>query len=227
MRRLPSQHRSRVRVERILDAAGDLVAERGYEAATTSLIARRARVSPGSFYQFFADKRSVVQALSARNLAEFADRLDRVMAEGHFPHWWDAVDAALDTYVELCRNHVGFRAVRFGDVVDLHLLDPEDDNDTVVAGRVAALLEARFGVTNTPDLRLALVMAVKVADTLVRFAFAREPGGDEVVLSRTRRLLRDHLEAYVQSEAQAVVAPTAAAATADPVAPAGAVQTGP
>jgi AcrR family transcriptional regulator len=197
LRRLPSQERSRARVERILDAAGDLVAERGYEATTTSLIARRAAVSPGSFYQFFADKRAVVQALSARNLAVFAGRLDTTLGELEFAHWWDAVDASLDLYVALCREHPSFRAVRFGDVVDPHLLDPLEDNDSVVAARMLGVLCARFGVIDTPDLQLALLTTVKVADTLIRFAFHVDPGGDERVLAQTRRLIRLHLADYL------------------------------
>jgi AcrR family transcriptional regulator len=199
MRRMPSQQRSRIRVERILDAAGELVAERGYEATTTSLIARRARVSPGSFYQFFADKRAVVQSLSARNLETFTGRLDDIVVKGEYAHWWDAIEAAFDLYVDLCRADVGFRAVRFGDIVDQHLLDPDVENDTVVARKIAMLLSGRFGVTVNEELGLALLMTVKVADTLVRFAFARDPQGDQQVLDSTRRLLRAHLEAHVES----------------------------
>lgn len=201
MRRLPSQERSRIRVERILDAAGELVAERGYESTTTSLIARRARVSPGSFYQFFADKRAVVQALSARNLDAFAERLDEIVTVGEYEHWWDAVEAAFDMYVELCRGNVGFRAVRFGDIVDQHLLDPDEENDAVVARKIGDLLGSRFAVDANPDMQLALLMTVKVADTLVRFAFARDPHGDETVLRGTRRLLRTHLESAVADNA--------------------------
>jgi AcrR family transcriptional regulator len=201
MRRMPSQQRSRIRVERILDAAGELVAERGYEATTTSLIARRARVSPGSFYQFFADKRAVVQALSARNLETFTERLDEHFVRGEYQHWWDAIEASFDLYVELCRTDVGFRAVRFGDIVDQHLLDPHEENDTVVARKIGQLLAGRFGVTISDELTLALLMAVKVADTLVRFAFARDAQGDPDVLASTRRLLRSHLEAHVEGAA--------------------------
>ena len=198
LRRLPSQQRSRQRVERILDAAGDLVAERGYEATTTSLIARRARVSPGSFYQFFADKRAAVKALSARNLAVFAERLNEMLADDRFEHWWDTVDVAFDAYVDLCRHHPGFRAVRFGDIVDTHLLDPTQDNDSVVAGRIVSLLHVRFGVVDTPELRLAVLTTTKVADALIKFAFSRTPEGDEEVLMQGRRMLRIHLEGYVQ-----------------------------
>lgn len=198
LRRLPSQQRSRLRVERILDAAGELVAERGYEATTTSLIARRARVSPGSFYQFFADKRAAIKALSARNLAVFADRLDGAMVAEDYAHWWDGIEAAFDIYVDLCRRHPGFRAVRFGDVVDVHLLDPEQDNDSVVASRIVAILSARYGVVDTPALQLALLTTIKVADALIRFAFTRDPHGDPEVLAQARRLLRSHLEGYVQ-----------------------------
>ncbi len=197
LRRTPSQDRSRIRVGRVLDAAGQLVADRGYEATTTSLIARRAGVSPGSFYQFFADKRAVVEALSARNLALFLDRLDATLLSRRHPDWWEQVEAALDVYIGLCREQPGFRAVRFGDAVEPDLA--ESAHDTVAAIRIAALLTSRCGVRATPDLRLALVTTLKVADALVRFAFARDPGGDEAVLAQARSLLHAHLARYVHT----------------------------
>lgn len=139
-----------------------------------------------------------MKALSARNLAVFAERLDETLADDRFEHWWDTVDVAFDVYVGLCRHRPGFRAVRFGDIVDTHLLDPTQDNDSVVASRIAILLHVRFGVVDTPALRLAVLTTTKVADALIKFAFSRAPEGDEEVLMQARRMLRIHLEGYVQ-----------------------------
>ena len=63
------QARGERRIVQILDAALDLFAEVGYEAASTNRIAARAGISPGSLYQFFANKEAIAEALSAR-LAE-------------------------------------------------------------------------------------------------------------------------------------------------------------
>ncbi len=62
-RKLPSQPRARVTVDCILQAAESIIASRGYEAATTNLIAEVAGVSIGTVYQYFPRKEAIVAAL--------------------------------------------------------------------------------------------------------------------------------------------------------------------
>jgi len=66
MRRAPLQARGHRRVDMLLDAAAEVVAEVGVEAATTNAIAARAKTSVGSLYQFFDDKHALIWALSQR-----------------------------------------------------------------------------------------------------------------------------------------------------------------
>lgn len=73
-RRRPVQQRSRATVERIVDAAAHVFAERGY-AATTNQIAEAAGLSIGSLYQYFADKDDILVALQARHLDAVGERL--------------------------------------------------------------------------------------------------------------------------------------------------------
>jgi len=68
-RRRAMQARSRATVERILEAAAGLIAERGAEAATMTEIAQRAGVVIGSLYQYFPDKAGVMTALFDRHSA--------------------------------------------------------------------------------------------------------------------------------------------------------------
>lgn len=71
-RKQPSQGRSRIAVEAILDAAAQVLEERGYTAGTTNRIAERAGVSIGSLYEYFPNKDAVVVALAEREIE--ADR---------------------------------------------------------------------------------------------------------------------------------------------------------
>jgi AcrR family transcriptional regulator len=127
------QERSAARVQRMLDACAEIVEELGYEGLTTTLLAERAGVAIGSVYQFFPDKRAVVQALTQRNLDVYLSRLSTKLADGTFSHWREIVDAAIDEYIEMHRSAPGFRVLHFGDVVDRHLLAADRDNDGVIA----------------------------------------------------------------------------------------------
>ncbi|MSZ77410.1 MAG: TetR family transcriptional regulator, partial [Actinobacteria bacterium] len=62
-RRIPTQQRSRRRVEGILDAAERLVVTQSVEELSTRAIAQSAEVPVASLYQYFADKEEVLLAL--------------------------------------------------------------------------------------------------------------------------------------------------------------------
>jgi len=73
-RRAPRQERGERRLAQLLAAAEALLAEVGYEAATMTGIADRAKASIGTLYQYFPNKESVVLALRSRYSGEMEAR---------------------------------------------------------------------------------------------------------------------------------------------------------
>jgi AcrR family transcriptional regulator len=199
LRRVPVQGRSVARVQRMLDACAELVDEIGYEALTTTLLAERAGVAIGSVYQFFPDKRAIVQALALRNLELYLSRLSTRSETVEFAHWWDIVDAAIDEYISMHREVPGFRTLHFGDVVDVHLLDAERDNNTIIAEQLAGVLVDHFGAAAGPRLDFALAIAVEAGDALIKLAFRRDPDGDTEVLTEAKALIREYLQRHVNT----------------------------
>jgi AcrR family transcriptional regulator len=197
LRRVPVQGRSVARVARMLDACAELVDDVGYDGLTTTLLAERAGVAIGSVYQFFPDKRAIVQALTLRNLEAYLARLGNRLAEARFEHWWDAVDAAIDEYIAMHRTVPGFRTLHFGDVVDIHLLDEDRDNNAVIVSHLSALLVQRFGLSAGDRFEFALAIAVEAADALIKMAFRRDPDGDPAVLDEAKALIREYLHQHV------------------------------
>jgi AcrR family transcriptional regulator len=183
----------------MLDACAELVDEVGYEALTTTLLAERAEVAIGSVYQFFPDKRAIVQALALRNLEAYLARLSSRSEAVEFAHWWDVVDAAIDEYISMHRDVAGFRTLHFGDVVDVHLLDAERDNNTIIAEQLAALLVNHFGAAAGARLDFALAIAVEAGDALIKLAFRRDPEGDPEVLIEAKALIREYLHRHVNT----------------------------
>jgi AcrR family transcriptional regulator len=193
LRRVPVQGRSVARVGRMLDACATLVDEVGYDGLTTTLLAERAGVAIGSVYQFFPDKRAIVQALTLRSLEGYLERLGARLGDEGIAHWWDAVDAAIDEYIDMHRTVPGFRTLHFGDVVDIHLLDDERDNNDVIVSQLAGLLINRFGILDADRLQFVLAIAVEAADALIKLAFRRSPDGDAVVLGEAKALIKEYL----------------------------------
>ena len=65
-RRPPQQDRARQTRERLLDVAGELLAEVGIERISTNMIAARAGLTPPAHYRYFGDKYAVLEALGRR-----------------------------------------------------------------------------------------------------------------------------------------------------------------
>jgi AcrR family transcriptional regulator len=60
------QDRSRTMVERILEAATQVLSDQGYGAMSTNRVADAAGVSVGSLYRYFADKQEIFETLRLR-----------------------------------------------------------------------------------------------------------------------------------------------------------------
>ncbi|MFL6142697.1 MAG: TetR/AcrR family transcriptional regulator [Labedaea sp.] len=192
LRRRPVQQRSAKRVEQMLEACAALIDELGYDGVTTTLIAERAEVAVGSLYQFFPDKRAVVQALTQRNLEHFMAEMERRLDAAHLASWWDGADIAFDIYVQMYREVPGFSRIRFGDVVDLRLIAGERDNNTVIADGLAELITARFDIP-LERVRLPIAVAIEIADGILNLAFRRGLFPTEIVIAEARSVVRAYL----------------------------------
>jgi AcrR family transcriptional regulator len=63
---MPMQDRAQATVEALLEATARVLVEVGYARLSTNRVAKRAGVSIGSLYQYFADKDALVDALARR-----------------------------------------------------------------------------------------------------------------------------------------------------------------
>lgn len=199
LRRRPAQRRSAERVQRMLDACADILEENGYDGLSTTKVAQRADVAIGSVYQFFPDKRAIAQQLALRNLEMFGERVARALAEGDFPHWYDAVGTVIEIFVDMHRTVPGFRVLRFGDIADVRLLADGEENNAVVADRLRALLVEAFAVPDTEEFSRALAVAVEAADAVLKLAFRIERDGDPALLAEAEQLITGYLARHFES----------------------------
>lgn len=192
LRKQPVQQRSAKRVEQMLEACAALIDELGYDGVTTTLIAERAGVAVGSLYQFFPDKRAVVQALTKRHLDHFTAQIERRLDWAHLEHWWHGVDTIIDIYVEMYRTIPGFSRVRFGDVIDLRFIDDERDNNTVIAEQIAHVVAAKHNLP-IEGLFRQITVASDIGDAILALAFRRKLFPEQDMIDEAKQVVRAYL----------------------------------
>lgn len=84
--RPPQQTRSKQTLARLLDAAEELVIERGFEGTTVADITRRADSSVGAFYSRFSDKDGLLHCLLERFSEDAEATVDAVFAPERWCH---------------------------------------------------------------------------------------------------------------------------------------------
>ncbi len=192
-RRQPVQGRSAARVQRMLDATADLLDEVGHERLTTSGIASRAGVSVGSLYQFFPDKHAIVAALARRSFERFSAQLGSVSTAD----WRAAVDTVIDLYVVFAREEPGFQVLSFGGPLGLHALDPQRDNNAVVASALGAVVPTSSGLSEDQEQQV-LRLAVEIGDALLALAFRTDRDGDPFLIAEAKTAVTAYLGAHLR-----------------------------
>ncbi|MBX3252488.1 MAG: TetR family transcriptional regulator, partial [Myxococcales bacterium] len=195
-RRVPTQERSRQRVERILDAAAQVFASEGHEAATMEAIAARAETSIGSIYQFFPNKTAVFDALVRRYHDGIRAFFDALLAGPLLEGPWQTIlDAGIDAIATLHETDAGFRAVWGGLHFTKKMLDEGAALNRELADRIAVVLGQKL--PGLPPRRRAFVamMVVELVGAMLLLS-ARRPEEGRAVMTETKALVRLYLAPY-------------------------------
>jgi AcrR family transcriptional regulator len=191
----PVQQRSAQRVAHLLDTAAMLIDELGIDALTTSDVAARGDSSVGVVYRYFPNIQSLLRSLAARNLSRFTETIYDLLSGDSF-EWRQTVDIAIDTFIEFNRAEPGFRALRFGDIIDDRFLEPEFSNNGVFARALVGLLAEKYEFTPDEKILFDVEVAIEVADALLQRAFLLDKQGDQRFIDAARMIsnqyLRDH-----------------------------------
>jgi AcrR family transcriptional regulator len=195
-RRVPSQERSKQRVERILDAASLEIAEKGFDAATMEGIAARAGTSIGSVYQFYPNKVALYHALASRYVARVRAFFDVTMSGPLVDRpWTEMLDAAIDAFVAFHEADPGFRAVWVGLHLTPEVLSEGEAVNREAAERIADLLRRKLPGMPARKRSIVATMVVEVFSAMLILA-ARRPSDAAAVVAETKAMLRRYLEPY-------------------------------
>jgi len=152
--RPPQQARSQETLDRILDAAETLVADKGFEDTPISEIVQRAGSSVGAFYARFRDKEGLLHALYDRYYEQAIATADAALD----PERWEGasvaeiLDAVVRFLVEIYREQRGLiRSFVVRNHIDPGFQSRRERLSHHVTERLSGLLLARRGEVRHAD----------------------------------------------------------------------------
>jgi AcrR family transcriptional regulator len=144
--REPQQQRSQQRVELILEVCKQLISEKGCAALKMGDIAAAADISIGSIYQYFPNKRAIIEALATHYLDQF--RAQSLTMLGEAPDDLEALwNIAMDIHEANYRMHREDPVVRdiwMGSATDKSLQDISEQDRVTTVDEVFELAQHLF-----------------------------------------------------------------------------------
>lgn len=189
------QARGRARIESILDAAEQLVAEVGYDEMATNELARRAGISPGSLYQFFRNKDDVLAGLLDRYTRQF-DAMwdDRIGPAAVQLPLDEAVDLVMEAVVSFKSERPAFWAIFHGSATTAPLAEAGRCLEDQLAARLAETYAERAPHLSPERCELVAKVSVATVRGLLPLAVDKARRDDAPVLAEAKRAVVVYLD---------------------------------
>ncbi|HWJ10094.1 MAG TPA: TetR/AcrR family transcriptional regulator [Nocardioides sp.] len=197
-RRLPTQARSRERVERILDATAQLVVADGVEGLTTRSIAETAGLPVASLYQYFADKEAVLLALCERDMAEMDEQVAVDLAAAGELTMAGLVETSMRAFVKVYHRRPAFMQIWMRGRTNAAVYDYGRHHNKRITENLLAYA-AGIGLVDQggySDAELTAIgeLAVELGDRAFQLAFERDPRGDDFLIDEAIDLVAGYLQ---------------------------------
>jgi AcrR family transcriptional regulator len=160
--RRPSQQRSRLRFEMLLDAADALLSDKETTDVGLYDIAGAAKVPPASVYHLFPTKEAAFVALAERYLVGLSNHIMRPVPSGQLRRWQDFVALEMHRAIEYYNDHKVMSKLFFGANVipDVRILDVKNvaRASATTYGRMNRLFEMPY--MHDADTKIAALIGI-------------------------------------------------------------------
>lgn len=199
---IPQQSRSRERVDLVLQAAKEIMAERGYGGLTLSAVCDRANVKQTSIYRYWPNQTALLVSIISFFEDDYQSRI-KLLEEVAFDQPWQKVQKfLLQGLAEYCASHpwvfAGLAAVR----ADIGVAQRHQQTLDFFATRYAHLLKiGGFAVRGEEEARVSRTY-VLILDSFM-FAVGRADGSDKLIadiIEDYHDVIISYLKPRMQSE---------------------------
>jgi AcrR family transcriptional regulator len=189
------QRRSRERVQRILDAASDLIVDSGVPDLSTRMVAERAGIPVASLYQYFADKDEILLAVVERDTVEMDTAVTAAVAALDSVSARTIVSATMRAFVTIYHQRPAFVVIWWRGRSNRAVYDfCRAYNKRIAADLFAFAQEA--GLVKAGTVPRVVELAVEVGDRIFQLAFEHDLRGDEMVIDEGIEMVTGYLERH-------------------------------
>jgi AcrR family transcriptional regulator len=188
-RRVPVQDRAEKRVASLLAHAEAVIARVGYEAATMTEIAARAKTSIGSIYQYFPNKEAITVALSRKYVSELAARWTSLETETRHLENEALAAAIIDQFFSFANDQPAFFPILGAPIAKT----PDPAVRLRMRGQFAALFTARNpGLSKDEAMQVAAV-TLQTIKSLINLCGEVRPKDRPQIVAEHKVLLAAYL----------------------------------
>lgn len=169
----PTQARSAATVQRILDAATEVLVDKGLQGFNTNLVASRAGVNVGTLYHYFADKQAILRQLFERDevvrATYFTEHLGDIANTTNIDEW---IRDTIRTLLRFRAEQPASVALRRACRAVPELIDAEVEGNNRLVRFTAEALRSRYPHLSAVRARAAARTIVESGAALLDYASA-------------------------------------------------------
>ena len=193
-RKVPQQERSRLMVERIVEAGRTVLLRDGYDAASTNRVSREAGISPGSLYQYFPNKDAVISAVVEHYSDTLGERITASLADRFDESGPTMVRATLEALLDALEENTEFLRVVSDELPRAENSSRAEALEQRIVGLVGAYIAARRSeIRDVQPSTAAWVLVRAIEHLTVRYVLERPPIDRDVFVSELVLLVAGYL----------------------------------
>ncbi len=195
-RREPVQRRSRERVELILKAAVELLAEGGIEALTTRSLASRADIPVATIYRYFANREEIIAAYLDHELEQIDEAVVAAVLALERVTVRSLAEAVALAHMRHHQLHPEGVPVWFGGRLSAAVLERVRELDARLAASLRSATQAAGLLSGAPTFTAELL--VRLFDRMFEFVFLpnRSAEEQEAIVRSFVDMVASHLERF-------------------------------
>ena len=190
-------------INRILTAAGEILASGGYEQFNTTAVAKQAGIGLATIYRHFPDKHSLLTALIDRQqhvrMAKLAPLLSDIATA---PDWRQAIAAVVRGMWEFRKTNTATYAIRRASQLSPEFWQWEEDLNKLMTERLKQAILQRCPWQDSGKVTVAARIAVEFSMSMLDMA-NRTPSQAEDIIENNIRLGIFQLAPYFSDDPQA------------------------